>query len=73
MLARYNEGLAGLPLQLPTVEPWARSTVWMYAVLLRDEVGFDAVEFGDASRRRGFRPVRSSGASTSSPFTGNAA
>ena len=34
MAARYDEGLAGLPLQLPHVEAWARSSVWMYAVVL---------------------------------------
>ena len=55
LLARYGAGLAHLPLQLPTVEPWAKSTVWMYAVLLRDEVGFDAFEF---ARRLGGRGVQ---------------
>jgi perosamine synthetase len=44
MAARYNEGLKGLPLQLPLVEPWAKSTVWMYAVVLLDDVPFDARE-----------------------------
>lgn len=53
LLARYHEGLAGLPLQLPHVEPWARSTVWMYAVVLRDEVPFDAVEFAARLTQRG--------------------
>ena len=52
---RYGAGLAHLPLQLPTVEPWAKSTVWMYAVLLRDEVGFDAFEF---AKRLGARGVQ---------------
>jgi perosamine synthetase len=45
MAALYNEGLKGLPLQLPYVEPWARTSVWMYAVTLHDSVPFDAVEF----------------------------
>jgi len=45
MADRYNQGLKGLPLRLPHVEPWAKSTVWMYAVLLEDSVPFDAVEF----------------------------
>lgn len=45
MAARYDEGLAGLPLQLPFVEPWAKSSVWMYAVVLDDAVPFDAREF----------------------------
>jgi len=41
----YTHGLTGLPLQLPRVEEWATSTVWMYAILLHDEVAFDADEF----------------------------
>ena len=45
MADRYNEGLQGLPLQLPHVEPWARTSVWMYAGVLDDSVPFDAVEF----------------------------
>jgi perosamine synthetase len=45
MASRYNQGLAGLPLQVPHVEPWATTAVWMYAVLLNDQVPFDAVEF----------------------------
>ena len=45
MAARYREGLKGLPLHVPHVEPWARTSVWMYAVLLHDHVPFDAVEF----------------------------
>lgn len=45
MAAMYDRGLAGLPLRTPHIEPWARSTVWMYAVLLDDSVPFDAVEF----------------------------
>ena len=45
MASAYNVGLQGLPLQLPHVEPWAKSSVWMYTVLLHDSVPFDAVEF----------------------------
>ena len=45
MAARYNEGLRDLPLQIPHVEPWARTSVWMYAIVLDDSVPFDAVEF----------------------------
>jgi perosamine synthetase len=45
MAARYGAGLAGLPLRVPHVEPWATTAVWMYAVLLDDQVPFDAVEF----------------------------
>jgi perosamine synthetase len=45
LAALYNAGLNGLPLQTPYIEPWAKSTVWMYAVVLNDEVPFDADEF----------------------------
>lgn len=45
MARLYDQGLSGLPLQLPFVEEWARSTVWMYAVVLDDTVAFDAREF----------------------------
>jgi perosamine synthetase len=45
MATLYNEGLQNLPLQLPFIETWAKSSVWMYAILLKDEVPFGAVEF----------------------------
>lgn len=45
MASKYNEGLRGLPLQIPHIEPWARTSVWMYAVVLDDSVTFDADEF----------------------------
>ena len=45
MATMYNEGLKDLPLQLPYIEPWAKSSVWMYAVLLKDPVPFNAAEF----------------------------
>ena len=45
MANRYNEGLRNLPLQLPHVESWAKTSVWMYAVVLEDSVPFDAIEF----------------------------
>jgi perosamine synthetase len=47
MAARYTAGLAGLPLQLPHVEPWARSSVWMYAIVLDDVVPFDNRDFAE--------------------------
>jgi len=45
MAAQYNKRLSGLPLQLPYVEPWAKSSIWMYAVVLDESVPFDAFEF----------------------------
>lgn len=41
---RYGAGLSDLPILLPHVEPWAKSTVWMYAILLKEEVPFGADE-----------------------------
>ena len=45
MASKYNQGLRDLPLRIPHVEPWARTSVWMYAVVLDDTVPFDATEF----------------------------
>jgi len=45
MAARYTAALRGLPLQVPCVAPWARSSVWMYAVLLDEAGPFDAAAF----------------------------
>jgi len=36
--------LAGLELQVQ--QPWARSVYWMYGVVVREETGLDAAEFG---------------------------
>jgi len=51
----YNTGLQGLPLQLPHVEPWARTSVWMYAVVLEDSVLFDAAEFARRLMEKGIQ------------------
>jgi perosamine synthetase len=45
MSSKYSDGLRDLPLQIPHVEPWARTSVWMYAVVLDDSIPFDAAEF----------------------------
>lgn len=42
MASKYNQGLRDLPLQIPHVEPWVKTSVWMYAVVLDDSVPFDA-------------------------------
>ena len=47
MANRYNEGLQNLPLQLPYIEPWAKTSVWMYAVVLEDNVPVNANAFAD--------------------------
>jgi perosamine synthetase len=43
--SRYNEGLRDMPLQIPHVEHWAKTSVWMYAIVLDDTVSFAAAEF----------------------------
>ncbi|MGH7655754.1 MAG: DegT/DnrJ/EryC1/StrS family aminotransferase [Gemmatimonadaceae bacterium] len=43
---RYTAQLDGLAqMQLPVEQPWARAVYWMYAVVLDDAAGFDAIEF----------------------------
>src|SRR4030095_12021210 len=49
----YTRGLRGLPLQLPTEEPWARNVYWMYGVVLSDEADMDAERFAQELRQRG--------------------
>ena len=53
MANRYTAGLAGLPMHLPRVESWAKSSVWMYAVLLDDTVPFGADEFASRLEAEG--------------------
>jgi perosamine synthetase len=53
MAAKYDEGLQGLPLKIPYVETWARSSVWMYAILLDDSLQFDAAEFAIQLKKLG--------------------
>lgn len=53
MANHYNDGLRDLPLQLPHIEPWAKSTVWMYAILLEDQAPFDAAVFTRRLQERG--------------------
>jgi len=45
MASLYTRGLSGLPLHLPYVERWAKTSVWMYAIVLDDTVPYDAEEF----------------------------
>lgn len=53
MMKKYNDGLSYLPLQLPHVEPWAKTSVWMYAVVLDDSVAYDAKEFAQLLTKKG--------------------
>ncbi len=52
--AEYTKRLADLPqLQLPMEHPWARSVFWVYAMVLADDVPFDAVGFAQRLRTLG--------------------
>lgn len=53
MASMYSEGLKNLPLQLPEIEEWAKTSVWMYAVLLDDSIPYDAVEFAEKMMAEG--------------------
>jgi len=54
MGCEYNRGLKGVTaLQLPTEEPWARNVYWMYAVVLAEAAGIDALQFAKALKDRG--------------------
>jgi perosamine synthetase len=48
--ARLSE-LAGLELQVQ--QPWAKSVYWMYGVVVREDTGLDAAEFGRRLADRG--------------------
>jgi len=55
----YTSALSSVTaLQLPIERPWAKNVYWMYGVVLRDDVGFDADEFAEqlAARGVGTRP-----------------
>jgi perosamine synthetase len=45
MMNKYSDGFRDLPLQVPHVEPWAKTSVWMYGLVLDDSVTYDAQEF----------------------------
>jgi perosamine synthetase len=50
----YTKRLQGIPgLQLPVEEPWAKQVYWMYGVVLDEDRGMDASEFGHRLRKQG--------------------
>lgn len=54
MAKLYTERLSGLSqLELPVERSWATNVYWMYGLVLRDDVGFDAVEFARRLRVQG--------------------
>jgi len=51
---RYTERLNGIArLQLPVEQAWARAVYWMYAVVLDEAAGFDALEFARRLKNEG--------------------
>ncbi len=51
---RYTAQLDGIArLQLPVEQPWARAVYWMYAVVLDEATGIDALEFARRLKNEG--------------------
>lgn len=51
---RYTERLSGLSMiQTPIEEPWARQVYWMYALVLDENTGMNAVDFAQRLKERG--------------------
>ena len=54
MAAMYNDRLRDVPgLELPVERPGFKNVYWMYAVVLTDDVPFDALEFAQRLRAHG--------------------
>ena len=53
MAQLYEDGLSGLPLQLPVEKDWAKNVYWMYGVVLDDAVPFDVLEFAHRLKESG--------------------
>lgn len=54
MAARYHERLGDLPqVRLPIEKPGYRTVYWMYALVLSDDVPFDAVELASRLQKAG--------------------
>ncbi len=62
MARKYNEGLSGLPVQLPVERPWAKNVYWMYGLVIDESTGLDAKELA--------RRLRPSGVETRPFFLG---
>lgn len=54
LAAAYSARLADVgALQLPVERSWARSSYWMYGIVLREEAGLDAAQLAGTLARRG--------------------
>ncbi len=53
MARKYNEGLSGLPIQLPVEKPWARNVYWMYGLVIDEKTDLDAKEAAKRLRESG--------------------
>jgi perosamine synthetase len=50
----YNRLLKDVrSLELPPLEPWAKSVYWMYGVVLSEQIAMDATHFSQALQQRG--------------------
>ena len=53
MMNKYSDGFRDLPIQVPHVEAWAKTSVWMYGLVLDDSVAYDAKEFAERLAEKG--------------------
>jgi perosamine synthetase len=53
MAQMYNEGLAGLPVQLPAEKPWAKNVYWMYGLVLDEKTGMTAKDLAIRLNEKG--------------------
>jgi perosamine synthetase len=53
MAENYRKRLADLPIDLPIECNWAKNVYWMYGMVLKDHIPFDAFEFARELRARG--------------------
>lgn len=50
----YTDRLKRLQqIALPVEEPWAKNVYWMYGIVLADDIGYDATEFGNRLKAKG--------------------
>ncbi|MEN6375770.1 MAG: DegT/DnrJ/EryC1/StrS family aminotransferase [Smithella sp.] len=49
----YNEGLAGLPVQLPVEKPWAKNVYWMYGFVIDEKTGMTAKDLAVRLNEKG--------------------
>lgn len=53
MARMYNEGLAGVPVQLPVEKTWAKNVYWMYGIVVDEKAGLSAKDLAERLRDNG--------------------